>query len=1085
MLHRSFKPAKCKTALKLAIPRIKLMKNKREAHVQQLKRELAQLLESGQDQTARIRVEHVVREEKTVAAYNLLEIYCELIVARMPIIESQKNCPLDLKEAISSVIFASARCEEIPELKDVSKHFTAKYGKEFTSASLELRPNCGVGRMLVEKLSANAPDGPAKLKILTAIAVEQKINWNPESFGAKESKIYDDMLNGPSTSMEATKILADPPVVQASPSHEQRPPGVQFPNYDKGTPNVQDSKHTGRSEAPASFYEHNSRSSFHPNNFDHSNASTNNSVSSGTYPPNSKPHGTENQGMEFRNSYSGNERASSSPSQHWEMKFKDATAAAQAAAESAERASMAARAAAELSSRGNISQQYSMESYMSPNGMRDEELRKYTGSSSENEHHARHPINNSLHGRDSGNYEQADRNEQHNQEGGTENVYSNIARSGDKSTHGSFKSTAASFNEKSSVNNEIRDAYSVTNSSEDRQMEHFAEVSMKRNSGGNGKQFVNELHGIKNPQNVDHHDIRDGEQSRYSSSVSQLNTSTDDHDDLSNLNWQESENDKRKSGESRMQFENELHDRKTSYDDHDVLSNINCQKSGNGSGEDLFHLNDEVSLPRGTEETTGSFDNASAVFDDYGSDTYEDNFGLEEEPKVHEYNMDFSSPGQISPSHPFTSTNSLSIEQNINSAQKSVSKSNIFSEEWPASAFFESSTSSAVPSHGDDLPATFDDYGRSSESEEDIGKSRFVGNSNPGIGSQKQNMDSKEAGNSSLNLRLVEGMEDTERSNESSLEESKELNLGNLTGGLRNKGYRRPPYSKVPGGNALSSEEAANDTSTRIKQSSFPAAVEASVSSGSYIHKPYSKKENAEVSRIVSTRAPVTQVDSSDDDSQEEQPKQAFSSTDDQYNKTPSFEESKGSYNKRSSLRTSVPYFDSGNSGSDEDLPKTSLKVHSNTRISRRTKTPLSYSRRSSNHRTTVSSEPAVALDNGEEKSLTSKSPDADEAIPKTQPQKKNSDHRESFQHSRFSSQPTSRLVSETKRYSVGGTLKSSEKEQVSSPVQKSISSGSAKSSKAQTSIEGSSKESATHVHPKLPDYDTLTAHLNSLRQNR
>ncbi|TYI25149.1 hypothetical protein ES332_A05G031400v1 [Gossypium tomentosum] len=1048
MLHRSFKPAKCKMALKLAIPRIKLMKNKREAHVQQLKRELAQLLESGQDQTARIRVEHVVREEKTVAAYNLLEIYCELIVARMPIIESQKNCPLDLKEAISSVIFASARCEEIPELKDVSKHFTAKYGKEFTSASLELRPNCGVGRMLVEKLSANAPDGPTKLKILTAIAVEHKINWNPESFGAKESKIYDDMLNGLSTSM------------------------------DTGTPNVQDSKHTGRNEAPASFYEHSSRSFLHPNNFDHSNASTNNSVSSGTYPPNSKPHGTENQGMEFRNSYSGNERASSSPSQHWEMKFKDATAAAQAAAESAERASMAARAAAELSSRGNISQQYSMESYMSPNGMRDEELQKYTGSSSENEHHARHQINNSLHGRASVNYEQADGNEQHNQEEGTENVYSNIARSGDKSTHDSF-------NEMSSVNNEIRDAYSLINSSEDRQMEHFAEVSMKRNSGGNGKQFVNELHDIKNPQNVDHHDVRDGEQSRYSSSVSQLNTSTGDHDDLSDLYWQESENDKRKSGESRMQFENELHDRKSSYDDHDVLSNINCQKSGNGSGEDLFHLNDEASLPRGTEETTGSFDNASAVFDDYGSDTYEDNFGLEEEPKVHEYNLNFSSPGQISPSHPFTSTNSLSIEQNINSAQKSISKSNIFSEEWPASAFFESSTSSAVPSHGDDLPATFDDYGRSSESEEDIGKSRFVGNSNPGIGSQKQNMDSQEAGNSSLNSRLVEGMEDTEHSNESSLEERKELNLGNLTGGLRNKGYRRPPYSKVPGGNALSSEEAGNDTSTRIKQSSFPAAVEASVSSGSYIHKPYGRKENAEVSRIVSTRAPVTQVDSSDDDSQEEQPKQAFSSTDDQNNKTPSFEESKGSNNKRSSSRTPVPYFDSGNSGSDEDLPKTSLKVHSNTRISRRTKAPLSYSRRSSNHRTTVSSEPAVALDNGEEKSLTSNCPDADEAKPKTQPQKKSSDHRESFQHSRFSSQPTSRPVSETKRSSVGGTLKSSEKEQVSSPVRKSISSGSAKSSKAQTSIEGSSKESATHVHPKLPDYDTLAAHLNSLRQNR
>ena len=91
MLHRSFKPAKCKTTLKLAVSRIKLLKNKREAQIKQLKRELAQLLESGQDRTARIRVEHVVREEKTMAAYDLVEIYCELIAARLPMIESQKK----------------------------------------------------------------------------------------------------------------------------------------------------------------------------------------------------------------------------------------------------------------------------------------------------------------------------------------------------------------------------------------------------------------------------------------------------------------------------------------------------------------------------------------------------------------------------------------------------------------------------------------------------------------------------------------------------------------------------------------------------------------------------------------------------------------------------------------------------------------------------------------------------------------------------------------------------------------------------------------------------------------------------------
>lgn len=58
-----------------------------------------------------------------------------------------RNCPMDLKEAISSVIFASPRCSDIPELVDVKKHFTAKYGKEFVSAAVELRSECGVNRL--------------------------------------------------------------------------------------------------------------------------------------------------------------------------------------------------------------------------------------------------------------------------------------------------------------------------------------------------------------------------------------------------------------------------------------------------------------------------------------------------------------------------------------------------------------------------------------------------------------------------------------------------------------------------------------------------------------------------------------------------------------------------------------------------------------------------------------------------------------------------------------------------------------------------------------------------------------------------
>jgi hypothetical protein len=37
-----------------------------------------------------VQVEHVIREEKFMQAYDLIEVYCELIVARLSIIDSQK-----------------------------------------------------------------------------------------------------------------------------------------------------------------------------------------------------------------------------------------------------------------------------------------------------------------------------------------------------------------------------------------------------------------------------------------------------------------------------------------------------------------------------------------------------------------------------------------------------------------------------------------------------------------------------------------------------------------------------------------------------------------------------------------------------------------------------------------------------------------------------------------------------------------------------------------------------------------------------------------------------------------------------------
>ncbi|KAJ6740515.1 IST1 FAMILY MEMBER [Salix purpurea] len=196
-----FNSSKCKTAAKMAVARIKLLRNKREAVMRQMRRDIALLLRSGQDATARIRVEHVIREQNVFAANEFIELFCELVehvireqnvfaanefielfcelvVSRLSIIAKRRECPADLKEGIASLIFASPRCSEIPELVALRKIFEKKYGKDFVSAATDLRPNSGVNRLLIDKLSVRPPSGEVKLKVMKEIAKEHQIEWD-------------------------------------------------------------------------------------------------------------------------------------------------------------------------------------------------------------------------------------------------------------------------------------------------------------------------------------------------------------------------------------------------------------------------------------------------------------------------------------------------------------------------------------------------------------------------------------------------------------------------------------------------------------------------------------------------------------------------------------------------------------------------------------------------------------------------------------------------------------------------------------------------------------------------------------------
>ncbi|XVE84856.1 hypothetical protein DITRI_Ditri17bG0046000 [Diplodiscus trichospermus] len=191
-----------------------------------MRKEIAQFLQSGQEPIARIRVEHVIREQNIWAAYEILELFCEFVLARVPIIESQKECPSELREAVASIIFAAPRCSDVPDLLQIKNLFTTKYGKEFVTAATELRPDSSVNRAIIEKLSVSAPSGEIRLKVLKEIAQEYGVQWDSSSTEAEFKKKHEDLLAGPrevraeiAVSQAAGKQIS----IKSSPSNGAKP----------------------------------------------------------------------------------------------------------------------------------------------------------------------------------------------------------------------------------------------------------------------------------------------------------------------------------------------------------------------------------------------------------------------------------------------------------------------------------------------------------------------------------------------------------------------------------------------------------------------------------------------------------------------------------------------------------------------------------------------------------------------------------------------------------------------------------------------------------------------------------------------
>lgn len=159
--------SKLKVHLKLAISRLRIVQQKDTAIAKQQRRDMAQLLEQGKLESARIRVENIIRSDLTTELLEILELYCELLLARVGLMESQL-CDPGLEEAVQSIIYAAPRTE-IKELQQCRQLLAEKYGKEFTLDAMENKHG-KVPERVLKKLRVQPPGAELVENYLKAIA---------------------------------------------------------------------------------------------------------------------------------------------------------------------------------------------------------------------------------------------------------------------------------------------------------------------------------------------------------------------------------------------------------------------------------------------------------------------------------------------------------------------------------------------------------------------------------------------------------------------------------------------------------------------------------------------------------------------------------------------------------------------------------------------------------------------------------------------------------------------------------------------------------------------------------------------------
>ncbi|PVF93813.1 DUF292-domain-containing protein [Serendipita vermifera] len=174
--------ARTKVQLKLAVQRLRTTQEKKESLAKAARRDIATLVERQKLETAKVKVEAIIHDDIHVELLEILELYCELLIARFGLLDSPAKEPdPGVYEAICAVIHAAPRTElkELHVLREMLMH---KFGREFSLAVMENKDGC-VSPRVMRKLTVDTPPAALVEAYLEEIAKGYGVPYTPTDRG--------------------------------------------------------------------------------------------------------------------------------------------------------------------------------------------------------------------------------------------------------------------------------------------------------------------------------------------------------------------------------------------------------------------------------------------------------------------------------------------------------------------------------------------------------------------------------------------------------------------------------------------------------------------------------------------------------------------------------------------------------------------------------------------------------------------------------------------------------------------------------------------------------------------------------------